>query len=195
MRTFVLAGLLLTSCLANAALVTFEELAEDTSFVPSVTSQGFVFSGSFTMLVLSETDSEGNFVWSMSPPGSCCQTLEITRQDGLAFDLESMDLYGFGGPTWGGEYTVEGFDEFDQLVANSAFLFSDWDQATFDGAWNDISKVVITESTHYCGACMPTTSGIRLDNLMATAVPVPAAVWLFGSALAGLGWLRRKQTI
>jgi hypothetical protein len=28
-----------------------------------------------------------------------------------------------------------------------------------------------------------------------SAVPVPAAAWLFGSALAGLGWLRRKQTI
>lgn len=27
-----------------------------------------------------------------------------------------------------------------------------------------------------------------------TAVPVPAAVWLFGSALAGLGWMRRKQS-
>jgi hypothetical protein len=27
------------------------------------------------------------------------------------------------------------------------------------------------------------------------AVPVPAAVWLFGSALAGLGWMRRKQTV
>ncbi|MDB4308249.1 VPLPA-CTERM sorting domain-containing protein [Gammaproteobacteria bacterium] len=27
-----------------------------------------------------------------------------------------------------------------------------------------------------------------------TAVPVPAAAWLFGSALAGLGLLRRKQT-
>jgi hypothetical protein len=26
------------------------------------------------------------------------------------------------------------------------------------------------------------------------AVPVPAAVWLFGSALAGLGWMRRKVT-
>ena len=26
-----------------------------------------------------------------------------------------------------------------------------------------------------------------------TTVPIPAAVWLFGSALAGLGWLRRKQ--
>jgi hypothetical protein len=29
----------------------------------------------------------------------------------------------------------------------------------------------------------------------ASAVPIPAAVWLFGSALAGLGWLRRKQTV
>jgi hypothetical protein len=28
-----------------------------------------------------------------------------------------------------------------------------------------------------------------------TAVPVPAAVWLFGSALAGLGWMRRKQPV
>jgi len=27
-----------------------------------------------------------------------------------------------------------------------------------------------------------------------TVVPIPAAVWLFGSALAGLGWLRRRQT-
>jgi hypothetical protein len=27
---------------------------------------------------------------------------------------------------------------------------------------------------------------------MLTAVSVPAAIWLFGSALAGLGWLRRK---
>jgi hypothetical protein len=28
-----------------------------------------------------------------------------------------------------------------------------------------------------------------------TAVPVPAAIWLFGSALAGLGWMRRKQSV
>lgn len=27
-----------------------------------------------------------------------------------------------------------------------------------------------------------------------SVVPLPAAAWLFGSALAGLGWLRRKQT-
>jgi hypothetical protein len=32
-------------------------------------------------------------------------------------------------------------------------------------------------------------------RLTKTAVPAPAAVWLFGSALAGLGWMRRKQTV
>jgi hypothetical protein len=35
------------------------------------------------------------------------------------------------------------------------------------------------------------TSGVSLAYL--TAVPLPSAVWLFGSALAGLGWLRRSK--
>ena len=33
------------------------------------------------------------------------------------------------------------------------------------------------------------------SKLSVSAVPIPAAVWLFGSALAGLGWLKRKQTV
>lgn len=32
----------------------------------------------------------------------------------------------------------------------------------------------------------------NFENFKVSAVPVPAAVWLLGSALAGLGWLRRK---
>ena len=39
--------------------------------------------------------------------------------------------------------------------------------------------------------------GSELDPIAtawSVAVPIPAAVWLFGSALAGLGWMRRKHT-
>ena len=37
-------------------------------------------------------------------------------------------------------------------------------------------------------------SAVRIDNLLvATAVPVPAAVWLFGSGLLMLGWRRRSS--
>jgi hypothetical protein len=35
----------------------------------------------------------------------------------------------------------------------------------------------------------------RISGGRVSAVPIPAAVWLFGSALAGLGWMRRKQTV
>jgi hypothetical protein len=40
-----------------------------------------------------------------------------------------------------------------------------------------------------------TTLVLTIDNVNAQVVPLPAAVWLFGSALAGLGWMRRKQTV
>ena len=32
-------------------------------------------------------------------------------------------------------------------------------------------------------------------TVSASVVPVPAAVWLFGSALGALGWLRRRKTV
>lgn len=34
--------------------------------------------------------------------------------------------------------------------------------------------------------------GAAIDNVSVSAVPVPATVWLFGSALGFLGWMRRK---
>ena len=34
--------------------------------------------------------------------------------------------------------------------------------------------------------------GLGLDGVSISAVPIPAAAWLFGSALGRLGWMRRK---
>jgi hypothetical protein len=37
-------------------------------------------------------------------------------------------------------------------------------------------------------------AGFGLDGVSLTAVPIPAAVWLFGSGLGLLGWFRRRQS-
>ena len=37
-------------------------------------------------------------------------------------------------------------------------------------------------------------SGGGFSYTRTSAVPVPAAVWLFGSALGGLAWMRRRKT-
>jgi hypothetical protein len=41
---------------------------------------------------------------------------------------------------------------------------------------------------------VPVPAILDVHNIVVTAVPIPAAVWLFGSGLAGLGWFRRKTS-
>jgi hypothetical protein len=59
----------------------------------------------------------------------------------------------------------------------------------FDTSWSNLSSVDISFSV---GSAFEV--GV-LDNIAVSTVPVPAAVWLFGSALMGLGWFRRKQAV
>jgi len=62
-----------------------------------------------------------------------------------------------------------------------------------DASWVNLDHLYFNISANDC--CPGDASA--LDNIVlssATSVPVPAAAWLFGSALAGLGWLRRKRS-
>ena len=61
--------------------------------------------------------------------------------------------------------------------------------------WRTVTRVVTVDGTDplsFRNDVPLDDLGILLDNVSVSAVPVPAAVWLFGSALAGLGWMRRK---
>ena len=57
---------------------------------------------------------------------------------------------------------------------------------TFDSAWSGLDRIVIE------GDAAALANGI--DNIVLTSVPIPAAGWLFGAALAGMGWFRRRTT-
>jgi hypothetical protein len=92
----------------------------------------------------------------------------ISRVDGEAFALLAAD--------------VDGVSSFGV----SCDVCGDFSGEFGTGGWLNITSVAFFGDA-------PAFSPVSVDNFMAgTAVPVPAAVWLFGSALVGLGFVRRK---
>jgi hypothetical protein len=51
-------------------------------------------------------------------------------------------------------------------------------------AWTGLESVSIHSSDFY--------GYMAIDNIVVSVVPIPAAVWLFGSGLGLLGWMRQK---
>lgn len=88
------------------------------------------------------------------------------------------------------EYELTGLAEPDRhinLVMN-----------TYEVATTYCPQVCTPENYDFYGEVAFTTgfdqAGIPRPYWTASVIPIPAAVWLFGSALGLLGWLRRKQT-
>ncbi|MCP4831207.1 MAG: VPLPA-CTERM sorting domain-containing protein [Gammaproteobacteria bacterium] len=118
----------------------------------------------------------------------------IERYDGLAFTLESIELAFLSGGVLSNKSTTIEFFAIDEngptghsqsftLYGSDPFVFYNFN---FDSGFEDVTRVWWREEDNLM-------ENIQFDNVVVTAVPVPAAVWLFGSALAGLGWMRRKQ--
>jgi hypothetical protein len=81
------------------------------------------------------------------------------------------------GDSWdGSSYSTNAIDERDRLCWHTS-------GGTVSGGWRSGDVGFLNGSSDWNRAL-----------LVANVVPIPAAVWLFGSALAGLGWIRRKRT-
>jgi hypothetical protein len=113
---------------------------------------------------------EGTF--GLSVGASLCGNYNF----GANFTNESTTVYG---PGTNVSQTIGGDD---------GDLGDPQDLSTYDGAgwlstWNGTTLVFDNTIANVSGFTMTFSS----------AVPVPAALWLFGSALGLLGWLRRKR--
>jgi len=127
------------------------------------------------------------FGWCNNPPSVCYEDdlITIRGQGGSAFDLSSLDASNlYIGLQISNYFVVGNFSDGRSSIATTLSLQLDtWTTYTFDSAWTGLESVTIT------------ADGIRdaaLDNIVVNVVPLPATIWLFGSALAGIGWLRRR---
>lgn len=154
-------------------------------------------SGSFSGR-LTEPNPAANIIKQANlAPGLWTEGQEIT----ISFDYR-------GTASAGGVLFAELFSEIDgggtssSVILGGGPLFPNadpntWTSVSFTGfAGPDTSGGITLQLNAACGADANCVSDYYIDNvsIMADVVPIPAAVWLFGSGLGMLGWMRRKVT-
>jgi hypothetical protein len=186
--------LLLVVGSAQAAIISID--FDDQSAPPTFSSQvplaeeyaslGVHFFGSGEVL-----NSDSNFGVSLGMPFSSPNFLAFNNGSGafppeiISFDFLATSLsLDFAGST--GNISLMGF--LDGVLIDTVSILSGssnaWTTLTLAGSGYD--EIVFDVSGVDC--CFV------VDNISINAVPIPAAVWLFGSGLGLLGWFRRRQS-
>jgi len=198
-------GVLFISSGLHAAQVTisFDDIAAGGYSWPLDTPQGYQLGGQYFGTVSIQDAGSGDNFLQVRGTYDGTPLLTLTNSGGLLFSMQQMDVL-FEDPDLcnlspdciGTAYSLDVFiqaeDALGNVIADMTVLHSEglgWRTVTFDSAWTDIATVKVSGSLQ---TSFTTESG-GYDNIVVTAVPVPAAAWLFGSALAGLGWFRRRQ--
>jgi hypothetical protein len=113
----------------------------------------------------------------------------------------SADCFAWGGGC-GSQIVMEAISGSAFSIHSIASWEGSFSGTLFGGGAADLSAPIGTgdwlslETFRVTNICPSTPCGYwdaSLDDVTASVVPIPAAAWLFGSALAGLGWIGRKR--
>lgn len=87
------------------------------------------------------------------------------------------------------------------LKSDGSFVTGGWsyvggqNTVVFDSTWTDLAKVSIRGNSFYDVTYDTFFAGsVEIDNVVLNVVPIPAAAWLYATALLGLGWLRQRPS-
>jgi len=122
-------------------------------------------------------------------------SVSMSREDGESFSLLTLDLLDGVNYGTGDFFLMQGNVEILGSLAGGGTI-STYDVTELgQGGWLNITSVDFQLDSGSAG--LQEQLVIYLDDIEvgASVVPLPAAVWLFGSSLGLLGWFRRKQSI
>ncbi len=190
---------LLADAHAFNVTIDFEELPIDGDLMSgpyTIETKGFNFSGTtwkgITEWPLGAIDDSKALHWcAVNNPGFCepssYNTITMTQDGSVAFDLLSLEL---ARSDWDVSVQLTGFYVGGGSISTTVFVDSvTLTTLSLDSSWSNLESLSIDPLGDVYNAA------VAVDNIaVVTAVPIPAAAWLFGSALAGLGWMRRKQS-
>lgn len=185
---------------ANAATfnLSFDDTFDDTLAAPFVGEGTFYFDGTlpdgtYTLSSLSNYtfnfEFNDGFVFNtdsiISDPGI---VLVILSDNGSGQQVNFDKIGGFPTTTYGGSLEFESFASPDNILTpDPSYILSFEISFGQPNYIPTLYAILPSENNNN-----PGHSGFA-GNYGPTAVPVPAAVWLFGSGLAGIVLLRRRQ--
>ena len=187
---------------AETVTIDFAEYSSDGLSLP-VLSNDFVFEGTTPYGVTNPSGTDNKFaVCGNCVPGPIpvftSLDIEFSHESGQFFSLHSLDLdlqalidVSFSGRFNDGtriDFTnldfSTGLPKESDIGNPDAYKY----HIIFNEEWINLESVSIRFYTDFEAGIL------SVDNIVVTTVPIPAAVWLFGSALGGLGWMRRRKT-
>jgi hypothetical protein len=195
-------GLAVVSMNAAAVTIDFEEFSIGDGAGPGglntvLQSKGFDFTGNQHLFGAESTEILNGVSGSKSYGGSASGYGEygygwgtlvvMTRSDGGLFALYDLDL--FIEADADGYVSIRG--------ETSGGISADLSAPIGTGDWLNLESIRFNASGEGWGygTNLPLVLGygtVELDNIVVSAVPIPAAAWLFASGLIGLGCARRK---
>jgi len=184
--------------LADTVVIDFEGLdTGGASFSSPLIEDGFVIdpalapSGPVIVAVAGGNGTNSIIFCGWCVDGS--QGVSIYSESGATFGLDSLDVfsgYGFGPEDFAGAGLVTGYLDGGGSVSQSITATVGSETVTFGSGWSNLTSIDIVFAT---SSSNPYAVVPSVDNITLQAVPVPAAVWLFGSALAGLVGFKRRR--
>lgn len=174
-----------TTAHASSVVLDFEETPYISTSAPAETviSQGYRFSSILATAENSNDPILGNR--SLAFCAGCTLTME--HVDGLRFSLAALDLQDIGSwPTEG--LLITGYRAGGGTISQRITRTSSLVQVSLGAEWLGLTRVDIGPSDDRLFA-------IAVDNIGVTAVPVPPAIWLMGSALGALALRRRRAQV
>ena len=157
----------------SAATITFEEFPAAFGYT-EVESSGFtVAADGFFQIV----DFGDKFLDMYAT-----STITVESVSGADFSISSLDIFQYAGKS----VALTGFLSSGGTIENEVVATVTGESLiTFNPSWRNLERFVVQ---------LTASSGqTALDNIVVNVVPIPAAVWLFGSALLALGFSQRKS--
>jgi hypothetical protein len=186
MKNLIAVVLLLGCGAAHAATVLYDESVDGDAGQLSEKENLFLVSG--------ENIIRGEQDWTNPDPDYDQFVLNIA--DGYQISSITPTATGIqlnGWFTWfvyvGNSQGQDGNEVFDAILRTNSEIF-----------YYKIPEYPLVESQYFLGGFGAAANGgtspeiaYEWSIIVTQVVPIPASVWLFGSALGGLGWMRRKQ--